>query len=496
MYSAPDIFFQTYNISLLSLYNKSLETANENIQRLSDGVSILNDNIALLNSAVKWPVVVYRQHALEREVKGVGMPISAGQSPADNDQHQLLSEETKKYLDVAKSIGKVAKSGVEWGVATEDIAEYAARLKPIVKGGNSLLDALEGARKFASATEKLLEVAAGAEIVAGALSAGEAASVAGPQAAVAAALSVLAISGVAAFLLKDSTGKSASSFLEEGVKNGNPYILNLQQSGKETHEMAVRARQGSQQEQGQRQRQLTNQLLHQKGDIYFDSDQAANDPVYIPSVVAAVDKSLAMKGNSRKGIVFEDAVDMRKFTQTFDPFNHYDKSVRPFVALSSSDLPLGEEPVGYRSYKQDKQSRTRSTVGGISKQLWEDAALQTVVDMYKLHNMQYVEEERVKQLKMYGNIPGYTEKSKKVWELFKKQVPELDKKKKAEAYAQRNSTHRAPHTADADTTINFNKSLIEHFTINVKDGGEGITDFKRKVEEVLIEILNSVNTIH
>lgn len=42
------------------------------------------------------------------------------------------------------------------------------------------------------------------------------------------------------------------------------------------------------------------------------------------------------------------------------------------------------------------------------------------------------------------------------------------------------------------SSITFNRALIEHFTINVKDSREGIKDFKRKVEEVLLEILNTV----
>jgi len=43
--------------------------------------------------------------------------------------------------------------------------------------------------------------------------------------------------------------------------------------------------------------------------------------------------------------------------------------------------------------------------------------------------------------------------------------------------------------------INLNKPMIESFTIYVKDGKDGINDFKHKVEEVLLEILNSANVI-
>ncbi len=43
--------------------------------------------------------------------------------------------------------------------------------------------------------------------------------------------------------------------------------------------------------------------------------------------------------------------------------------------------------------------------------------------------------------------------------------------------------------------INLNRPMIEHFTINTKDAKEGLNDFKHKVEEVLLEILNSANAI-
>lgn len=43
--------------------------------------------------------------------------------------------------------------------------------------------------------------------------------------------------------------------------------------------------------------------------------------------------------------------------------------------------------------------------------------------------------------------------------------------------------------------VHINKSLIEHFTINTSSGSTGINEFKTKVEEVLLEILNSANVI-
>jgi len=43
--------------------------------------------------------------------------------------------------------------------------------------------------------------------------------------------------------------------------------------------------------------------------------------------------------------------------------------------------------------------------------------------------------------------------------------------------------------------ININKPMIENLVINTKRENEGLNDFKHKVEEVLLEILNSANSI-
>lgn len=68
--------------------------------------------------------------------------------------------------------------------------------------------------------------------------------------------------------------------------------------------------------------------------------------------------------------------------------------------------------------------------------------------------------------------------------------------KEANAFS---SDHRkaSPHYSFGQsknaTTITFTKPLIGNFTINVKDSKEGIKDFKKRVEEALLEIIDSVN---
>jgi len=80
---------------------------------------------------------------------------------------------------------------------------------------------------------------------------------------------------------------------------------------------------------------------------------------------------------------------------------------------------------------------------------------------------------------------------------------EMPRSKEKNSSAQENNRHFSIedtiHSSDGsngDTiNIHLNRPMIEHFTINAKDVKEGLSDFKHKVEEVLLEILNSANAI-
>ncbi len=497
MYSVPDQLFQTYNVGLLTLYNKTLENTIGNMTELSNVVRVLSDNINRINNSVVRNFIVQNQSARSEVLDGP--QIASQEGILSLGQAKPTLSEMGKYIELAKAIGTTAKSTVELGEVSGVTAELAAKVKPFVKGGNALIDALGGVQKFVAATETVAEATAVAEVITASLNAGEAASVAGPYAAIATALSVLVVSSIVSSIIKNVSAESrVSSFLDEGLKTGNPYFVALQHSKNSANDMVVHARQETSPELGKRSNAIITELLKQKGDPLFESDRAANDEVYTSAFLAFLDRMDTKKGGIKKGVVFEDKADMKKFTEFFDPFNHYNKSVMPSVGAPSSDLPSGEGVTGYITYKQDKQNRkNRGITGGVAMNVWENAALQTMKNMYVVHNLKFVEDERERQLRQYGHIPGYKAESDKVLKLFVRMIPEIDREKKG--INSNTVSVRKPSVGPSlptGNTINFNKALIEHFTINVKDSKEGMNDFKRKVEEVLIEILHSVNTIH
>ena len=63
-----------------------------------------------------------------------------------------------------------------------------------------------------------------------------------------------------------------------------------------------------------------------------------------------------------------------------------------------------------------------------------------------------------------------------------------------QAFARAPLPIRERPSASSAVTINLNKPMIEHFTVNAKELHEGVNEFKQKVEEVLLEILKNVNT--
>jgi hypothetical protein len=63
------------------------------------------------------------------------------------------------------------------------------------------------------------------------------------------------------------------------------------------------------------------------------------------------------------------------------------------------------------------------------------------------------------------------------------------------AASNRKEGRQSEGTGSKVINVHINKSLIEHFTINTSSGSTGINEFKTKVEEVLLEILNSANAI-
>ncbi len=71
-----------------------------------------------------------------------------------------------------------------------------------------------------------------------------------------------------------------------------------------------------------------------------------------------------------------------------------------------------------------------------------------------------------------------------------------DREQEIKTNSRRSSVIQGDNQGGRTININLNKPMIEYFTINTNGVKEGINDFKHKVEEALLEILNSANAIH
>jgi hypothetical protein len=63
------------------------------------------------------------------------------------------------------------------------------------------------------------------------------------------------------------------------------------------------------------------------------------------------------------------------------------------------------------------------------------------------------------------------------------------------AVSNRKEGRQSEGTGSKMINVHINKPMIEHFTINTSSSSTGINEFKTKIEEVLLEILNSANAI-
>lgn len=117
------------------------------------------------------------------------------------------------------------------------------------------------------------------------------------------------------------------------------------------------------------------------------------------------------------------------------------------------------------------------------------------IDIKRLNRDVAAIEARYK-LKKPIKEPMYRIPTEQEWEKSRRadlNLPEPPKEKRHGG-----QTRRQPTSLVAGAriiNINLNKPMIEHFTIHVAEMKEGLGNFRQKVEEILLEILNSANAI-
>lgn len=230
-------------------------------------------------------------------------------------------------------------------------------------------------------------------------------------------------------------------------------------------------------------------FLADGGELHFNDRLARTDEAYLPAVISAMTRSATMPNNPIKDVLFDTPELQKAFKEYADPLGNIktrlaDKQRVFWTAEHGPYEPLRAKEM---YVKNDEYSTydLMNFIFRIDDRL--DDSVKKGLFAYKQNGASYVGNYVQSLSGKFGNIPG---SQKAVEEAQARLIRGFNVIEQEKAAAQGQSER--VNTVGCNT-INFNKSLIEHFTINVKDSREGVRDFKRKVEEVLLEILNSIN---
>ena len=502
MNSLAEIVALLYDLEIYALYNKTIEGAVQSVMKLNDSILSLSERMDTVTALLREKVSYSDNnlyHGITHTYSEQNITQVREEPSARNEK--AIPEPTHGYVELAKNIGQVAQGGVELAEVL-GASENIGKIKNLIKGFNALADAAGGVEKFAAATETIGEVAAGAEILAGAEGVAAALATFGSVPGILAGAGVLAVGGIAAFTLRNNENakKEESNFMAEGVKNKNPAILAVQNNAVDASKIAEAAMQMDDGERKKAKSKLVDSFIKNGGEIRFDENRAAKDPVYVSAVVEALDKSTQMKSHPIKGITFSDVKEMNSFATSYDNLDMYKKSVlpkRPVTRTKSFGI-VSRQVLEFLTEKEYNARFHPQPMGDKMIPIIKQQILTDMLKGYLNHDKDYVQGYLKKMEAKYKDSRWFPAAETEIKAWCAKGVDNIERSKETN----RTGTQRSSHANGNDSfspgsrsiTINLNKAMIEHFTVNAKEIKEGMNEFKHKVEEVLLEILNSVNT--
>lgn len=388
------------------LYIKSIEDATQNILKLNDSLTLLTSSIQRLNNFVMSGNATNRvvdSNVNTNYQDSISKPVSGVPAQQDKQDNSFLKQ-AEGYTKIAKSIGKVAKESFDMAESAGMISKKMAKLKPVFKGINGLIEVAEGVEAAAVATDAVAGITSAGTIITGAESiAGAATAATGPYGMLI-GLGVLGVAGTAAYLLNDyekhKKESGENNFLFQGIKSKNPYLTKMLEANNSVDALIEQSRMAAPAQLKKDKKNIVRNLLKSGNDIMFDSELAASSPVYLDALVATFDKNLQLPNQQKKNLVFDNALDQKKFSELFDRAHLYSTKVLPQTAYQV-DLP-GE--TGTFSPLEQRKRRQRAKTDLLHFMPWMDAALETLLQDYNAHGLPYVELERSNWLKKFGTI--------------------------------------------------------------------------------------------
>ena len=487
--------------------NKSIHALTEHVLELNASIIKLNEShVGLIAPTHANNIYNHsRQHYISELSDNTFLIRNESK---EQTKRSSLTDSVNTYIETAKSFGNVAESGIKLYEEFKELPPVFEKIKNGVKIFNGALKTFEGMEGLAEATGVAEIAAAGSSIMAGMESMVAGSALLGPVGWVVGGS--LLIGGITAVALS-RTNNEPSTFADEAKKSGNPYLLDTERQSKNADEYIKIAKEHKDRIRIPAETEQMKQAFLHQSSIEFNFRKAeANDPVYLNALVSALIENDRSEKKPIKQVAFGNEDDLAAFRKKFDPYHHFPLKTMPRVKQiwhlyepGDGEIPSRYRDIEYTISRKDydiqqgkyPRNKTPEEIVGYNN------LLKTTTANYLTHDFNYVQKEYEHSLKRFESAPIVIDQIKKFWGEFLqvKEVIDQDRNQKPE----RNKvSHRFGEVEKNGITtggrvinINLNKSMIEHFTINAKEVKEGLNDFKHKVEEVLLEILNSANAI-
>lgn len=394
-----------------------------------------------------------------------------------------IAESVASNTEVLKTISGALKSGAELGESF-GLGDKTEKLKKLSEGLNAfgeMSDAMDGVKNAKGFLATLSGLARVATTVAAT------AKTIGPQG----AAFVTIGAGVKKIwdygkeeIASQEPKEDTSTFMSPQYVAKYPHLQQIKDNIAYAHQIAEWTKQKPAAQLQQDITKYEQQFLTKGGEIHFNDRLAQTDEAYLPAVTAAMDQSALTPGNPIKGILFDTPQLREAFLKSKDPLNKYQTRVaEKELVYWTSKHTLFNRPRQKEMYvKKDEYTPYDLIDFVFHTRAQLDDAVDKGLQGQSLNGSIYTRGYEDTIFNMYGNNPVARDASIEAKARFLRGKDKIIKE----------GANKSSNPGNANT-INFNKSLIEHFTINVKDSREGVRDFKRKVEEVLLEILNSIN---
>ncbi len=416
---------------------------------------------------------------------------------AINGSADIATRNNERLSTVENDRAAIVHSIASVTISMNGLSGSMKEVKGVFDVVANVINGVNEGEQFTKAKSRSHKTMTGLELFANALAAGEAISTLGPYAAAGSFLPVVA-GGLRAAQKqekKDRQNIVSPDFMTKGVSNGYENLGSVVNRQKLVATYAQNAKQKNKSELKREEDLLIAGRMKKGGAIAFDDEQAANNPSYSLALAKVLNMNLGIKKPRINRVVFDDPKELNAFKDHFDeggllPTGLTLPVLMPYV---ESNYLMRKEGVRSKSVKEHRQLTAKGkNIGFLTPDMIQNTLLNNMIDMYIQNDGKYVLRYMEKLQQQFDKSIPIMQRKDLLLSWFNNAKNAIDENRDSRASKSGGEQSRAV----AANVIHFNKALIEHFTIHVNDSKEGVRDLKRKVEEVLIEILSSVNTIN